>query len=80
MVEGVPLERLLLETDSPDGKPRRDFPSSLLSLSPLSISMKVNTPGNLTAVLDVVANLKGLARQVVASHAFANAARVWKLR
>ncbi len=66
IVAGMPLEQLLLETDSPDqpGATHRG---------------ERNEPAHLVEVLDVVAELRGMSREAVASATTANAERLFNL-
>ena len=65
-VAGMPLEQLLLETDSPDqpGAAHRG---------------ERNEPAYLPEVLDVVADLRGMTREAVASATTSNAERLFGL-
>ena len=66
IVATMPLEQLLLETDSPDqpGAAHRG---------------ERNEPANLVEVLDVVAGLRGMPREELAATTTANAARLFSL-
>lgn len=65
IVASMPLEQLLLETDSPDqpGAHHRG---------------QRNEPAHLVGVLDVVAGLRGMSRESVAAATTANARRLFK--
>ncbi|MEO5962819.1 MAG: TatD family hydrolase [Thermomonas sp.] len=64
VVATVPLDQLLLETDSPDQ------PNA-------GLRGQRNEPANMVAVLDVVAELRGMAREDLAAATTANAERLF---
>jgi len=80
-LKAVPLDRLLLETDSPDAL--CSVPSSgweggedLARPTPVDgLPGGVNHPGNLLAVLDVVSHLIEVPSELVARHTYRNACR-----
>ena len=62
----VPLEKLLLETDSP-------------YLSPHPLRGTVNEPLNIRLVLDEIANLKGISKKHVAEETYNNALKLFNI-
>jgi TatD DNase family protein len=63
---GVPLEKIILETDSP-------------YLSPEPFRGKPNTPANIYLIAEKLAELKGVSFEVIAKETSANAKRFFKL-
>lgn len=66
VAEAVPLEKLLLETDSP-------------YLTPHPFRGSLNEPVNVRLVLDEIAELKGLSKKHIAEVTFDNACRLFKI-
>ena len=67
VAEEVPLEYLLLETDSP-------------YLTPHPLRGTINEPKNLGLVLDEIANLKGLSKKHIADVTFKNACKLFGIK
>lgn len=67
VAEEVPLEKLLLETDSP-------------YLAPHPLRGTVNEPRNLRLVLDEVASLKDLSKKHIADVTFKNACKLFNIK
>ena len=67
VAEEVPLEYLLLETDSP-------------YLAPHPLRGTINEPKNLGLVLDEIANLKGLSKKHIADVTFKNACKLFGIK
>lgn len=65
-IETIPLDKILLETDSP-------------YLSPDPFRGQTNTPANLAYIAQKIANIKGLSVQEVASKTSENAKKLFKL-
>ncbi|KAK9815184.1 hypothetical protein WJX73_010258 [Symbiochloris irregularis] len=76
MLKEIPLDRLLLETDSPDGllPQRADAHHPLSDASP---DQRLNHPANIRLVLQVVAELREEDPAKVASAAYDNAMRLF---
>lgn len=66
VVKGLPIERILLETDCP-------------YLSPVPFRGKRNEPKNVAYVADMIAKIKGLTMEEVASITTQNAERIFKI-
>ena len=84
MVQAIPLERLLLESDSPDGALRLspawlDALPSLHELEPRLVQFQErgNAPAAVACVLALVAAVRGEGEAAVAAAASANAERVF---
>ena len=79
----VPLDRILLETDAPDGWVRQgegEEKEEGCSGSSGNRSHNLNWPANLAAdVLPLVASLRGTTQETLASASYQNACRVFKL-
>ena len=67
VAEEVPLENLILETDSP-------------YLAPHPLRGTINEPKNLGLVLDEIAKLKGLSKKHIADVTFKNACRLFGIK
>jgi TatD DNase family protein len=70
-VKAVPLERLLIETDSPDLKP-------VLPLSQPDAAATPNEPANLVHILRKIAELRGMPEDELAEQTWKNAERVFR--
>jgi TatD DNase family protein len=66
MARQIPLERLLIETDSP-------------WLSPAPFRGKTNHPGRVSLVAQKLAEIRGESLQTLASATYANANRLFRL-
>ena len=66
VLELCPLERILIETDSP-------------YLSPVPMRGKRNDSGNLPYIMDKIAEIKGLSHETVAAASLANGCRLFGL-
>ncbi|EPS61194.1 hypothetical protein M569_13605, partial [Genlisea aurea] len=80
VVKSVPGERILLETDSPDGKPPGSVPSvrELEDDDDMDTDM-LNHPANILAVLGYVAAVLGMEEKEVAELSYRNALRVFNI-
>eukprot|EP00250_Pteridium_aquilinum_P030376 c411_g1_i1 orf=228-1139(-) len=91
MLQEVPLDRILLETDAPDALPKVD-PSSLMWIpgdnnAPDEVndaikdrnlpSQALNHPGNIKSVLSYISSMLGVEEEVVASAAYRNAMQLF---
>ncbi|KAL3627662.1 hypothetical protein CASFOL_029025 [Castilleja foliolosa] len=73
MLKSVPVDRILLETDAPDARPRTVDPDE----SVLSSSETVNHPANIRHVLAYVARLLEIGENEVAELSYGNAVHVF---
>ncbi|VFQ89012.1 unnamed protein product [Cuscuta campestris] len=74
MVRSVPLERILLETDAPDGFPTLcNSLEDALVLTEEGSEERLNHPANIKAVLDYVASLLEMSIEKLADVSFSNA-------
>ena len=64
VAEEIPLEKLLLETDSP-------------YLAPHPLRGTINEPKNLGLILDEISRLKGLSKKHVADITFKNSCKLF---
>lgn len=91
MLQEVPLDRMLLETDAPDGLPKLD-PSSLMWIpgdanAPVEgsddikdknlTSQALNHPANIKSVLNYISSISGMEEEIVASAAYSNAMQLF---
>ncbi|KAI5082016.1 hypothetical protein GOP47_0001759 [Adiantum capillus-veneris] len=91
MLQEVPLDRILIETDAPDAVPKVE-PSSLMWVpgdanAPAQLSdagkvedissQALNHPANIKTVLTYVASMKGIEEDTVASAAYRNAKQLF---
>ena len=74
MIE-VPIDRLLIETDSPDIPPPAQYRIPGLTLQDGKYR---NEPANLPAVLDGIARLRGESAGRLADQLWENGQRLWK--
>ncbi|GMH32220.1 hypothetical protein BSKO_00054 [Bryopsis sp. KO-2023] len=72
MVKQIPLDRLLLETDSPDALPKE--------CKTKGVESELNRPINLRFILQKVAFVLEMDENALAKHVFDNTARVFKLK
>ncbi|KAL3138173.1 hypothetical protein ABBQ38_005399 [Trebouxia sp. C0009 RCD-2024] len=81
MVKRVPLKRLLLETDAPDGKPRLGEPyqQKLFSFQrqDKSNEKELNHPTNISVMLELLADIRGEDAEKIADAAYTNASRLF---
>ncbi|CAK0745558.1 hypothetical protein CVIRNUC_001628 [Coccomyxa viridis] len=83
MLQQIPLARLLLETDSPDGMPplqKRHSSEQALHLAGGSDGMACqNHPANVRAVLAAVSLFRDQSNETIAASAFSNACKVFRV-
>ncbi|XP_010525020.2 PREDICTED: uncharacterized protein LOC104802900 [Tarenaya hassleriana] len=82
IVKAVPSDRILLETDCPDGLPKVGDPSSLqghvfLKDGNSAPKETINVPENIHIVLDYVANLLEMEKEELAKLSYRNAVRLF---
>ncbi|CAH9133715.1 unnamed protein product [Cuscuta epithymum] len=76
MIRSVPMDRILLETDAPDGYPKMGNPEDALVLVGEG-KERLNHPGNISVILDYVAALLDMSSDQLAEASFSNALKLF---
>lgn len=81
MVKKVPLNRLLLETDAPDGRPQLGaaYQDKLFSVQQQDSTedQELNHPANIRVMLELLADIRGEEAQNIADAAYTNATKLF---
>jgi len=78
MLQQIPLEKLLVETDAPDGKPNTQTDIEVaLPEPPPDSSRLLNHPGNIRVVVEYVAEMTGQDTATIAAATYDNASQIF---